>query len=701
MNHQLTQNDVEKMTQILGGEKTKALLEMATGVTKEKVIKGEIIKQQDPRVTPGSPALTEVVDPRTGKKKRLTIDILERMSADAQIGLGLQIISLPIMSLKPEVKHIDPEIEAFAQYEIDNWYREVIRDLLLALEYGFAVGEKVFDYNDVTIVKNQETLFSGRVVTHTKFKFLHPSISNLLWDEYGNDLGFKQTGFSDGETVPAIKAIRFTHEQKFGNPYGNARTRRAYQPWWWHDLISQFANRYFEDFALNSRKLFYPPNIDAVSGQDTNATIALDNLEKSRAGSWLSLPLHSKPDGNGGTSYEKSWDIEYLASQSKSSEFEAYLKYLDLKKLRGMFIPEKLAQQEGSTGSYGMLESLTEFYMLSEESLALDIFDVLKKQFMRPLLAFNFGPDIPDVTFVNPSLTKQNQQFLKDFFKDTMSRVSSTPDTEGVPKIDLEALANQLGVPLKEEQGLQIKKDTDLDLLSRKEKIEVRTFAKPRPKRGEWEKSTGNFEDDCEDIYDDWAEDTVKELEGIPVNEIENTLDARLLVLLAVLQVAYRESLYEGYKQGYGDKALSPKALTDYTQKLEAAEKKLKDVILPKLKDKLVADIKDTATDNLDSIELRGGMIAKGAGAEYWSSIHKGLESNLIEEKEQGVTRRVQWVLDQFVKSHCDDCLKYAGEYDSIENLPTLPGDGETQCGPFCRCFLKVEDDKGNWVRLI
>ena len=63
---------------------------------------------------------------------------------------------------------------------------------------------------------------------------------------------------------------------------------------------------------------------------------------------------------------------------------------------------------------------------------------------------------------------------------------------------------------------------------------------------------------------------------------------------------------------------------------------------------------------------------------------------------------RIRWVLDPNA-DHCEDsaghygCPGLAGEYDSWNDLPTVPA-GQVTCRGNCRCHLEVFRD-GDWRR--
>ncbi len=703
MNHTLTQTERDEMTRLLGTDRAGVILEAAERLARAP--KAELTGRRHPDITGTGKYLTQVVDPRTGALTRLTVDILERISLDPQIGICLEFIKLPILAMRPEVQHPDPEIKEFLQYELDMQWFKLSREMLTALSFGFVAFEKVYTNKDVTIERDGLNILSRRMVAYEKIKSIHPRGIEFITDDFGNLLAFEQIqGASGRPRIDAVKALIYTYDEQFGNWYGNARTRRAYKPWWWSDLIYQFANRYFEDQSIPQRKIYYEPSpVDPDQPTlDGNKNAALNVAESSRSGAAVALPLQAVQQSDGSYKYEKSWDMEFLMGPNKASEFIPYLDHLDIKKMRGMFVPEKLGASSEGGGAYNMLEVLAEMFLQSEEGLAVDLLDNLRIQWARPLIAYNFGSSAPDCSFVKPKLSKEDKTLVKELFKDMMSK--ATPDAASAPRIDLEAMASGLGVPLVEQQeGVTGEGNDDnqegvqINSAPQRERIILES---PRPYRGGWEKATVDFETELSETYLEWAKSTARKIDDAPPEDKQTALDDALAVLLVLLLALHRKRLLEAYRMGHSDD-LSPDAMQDVARRLQAAEASLTTELIPKLKDKFSQDASDPSTDTLKSLESRSRYVTAKGGATFWGAIFAGLTVAVVNRQQQtGEQIRVRWVLDALVKEHCSDCLGLAGEYASIADLPTLPGNGATECGDYCRCYIQLRIN-GSWVRAV
>ena len=722
----LTPQEQAEMKLILGERRAAMILAAAQKLSKPP--EGELTGRQDPQVSGAGRATTQVIDPRTGGLERLSIQTLTRLALDPQIGAALEIIKLPILTVRPEFLHPDRVVREFLQNEFDRVRMQLMRDLLTALEYGFVAAEKLFGYADRVIADpNGTVLWSARAVVYERIKPLHPAGIQLDTGPRGEPMGFKQIAGADGVIeVPEEKALIYTHGLEFGNRYGNPRTRRAYVPWWWQQLIYQFANRYFEDQSIPQRKIFYEPNPQPSDPNDPNSPITDPNqqaaaklAEESRSGAAAVLPLQAVQQPDGSIRYERGWDLEYLNGPNKQSEFTAYIDHLDLKKLRAMFVPEKIAATSATGGgAYNMVETLTDFFLMSEEALLEELLDAIAKSWARPLIDYNFGPDVPDAAFAPTKLSKSNRAFLQDLFKSTILP-PLLRESGPVPQIDIEAIANELKIPLKTSSEPDTVRETPAAdtpdgvdeitrrAFSRRPRVRVRLedipgVRKPRYNRT-WETMAAEFQQAVAEVYDEWLVEAARALKNATPENAPAVLDAQLAELERRILNAYRANLPEAHSAGYGD-ALSPQAIAALAERMAQAERIVKEEVLPALKDKLYSDIIQAEVDpsELDGlIRIRMGILTRAAGGQYWSTLVSGWVDRRRELEAAGRATKIRWRLDDEA-SHCPDCVAWAGEYDSVDQLPAIPGDGTSQCGWNCRCWLEeYNPETGEWQRRI
>jgi len=162
----------------------------------------------------------------------------------------------------------DKEIADFIDDNFRQWFvgnfDSALKNILSAIEYGFSVTEKIFEYDGSIYLKELKTQ--------------PPHSFEFDTDVYGNLTELKQWT-NDGRQIslPIDKFIIYTHEKESGNYYGNSDLRAAYRSWFSKDIIIKFWNMYLERFGM--------PIIIAKTGATTNTPDReklqemLDNLQ--------------------------------------------------------------------------------------------------------------------------------------------------------------------------------------------------------------------------------------------------------------------------------------------------------------------------------------------------------------------------------------------------------------------------------------
>ena len=134
----------------------------------------------------------------------------------------------------------------------------VFEEALSALEFGFALGEKVFErciYNDKPVVALK------------KIGFRDPETIEIRSDLHGNFLGARQLNINI--VIPNLDAKPYielgpdelwlwTYNGRFGNLYGEPDLRAAYRPWWAKKFIINFWNVYLERMGSPMTAMKYP-----------------------------------------------------------------------------------------------------------------------------------------------------------------------------------------------------------------------------------------------------------------------------------------------------------------------------------------------------------------------------------------------------------------------------------------------------------
>jgi hypothetical protein len=359
-----------------------------------------------------------------------------------------------------------------------------------------------------------------------------------------------------------------------------------------------------------------------------------------------------------------------------------------------------------------MLSSITDFFMLRLEGIAADLYRWLIMEWAMPLVRYNFGSSVPAPTLSPPKLTSSNQALLSDLFKQT---VSSLEQNGFAPEIDIEAIAKELGVPMVEAVKDDVTSQTETGLppeavAAINKRRGVNTFLEMMDDKSDsprvpgqrkknynrpWEKNTADFQQLLGEKYNAWAANAVKRLEA------GESLDEVLRDLSRAIIREYRAAIPFAHGLGYSS-PLTPEAILSMGQKLAVLEKKLETETIPKIGQRIGAGLAEKLERGELAVlmQMQIGQITKPAGGDYWNTIVNGWADARREKEKSGTAGKIRWVLDQ-TSTSCPDCPRLAGEYDTLEELGTLPGAGDTVCGPYCRCWLEEQDENGNWQRRV
>lgn len=181
--------------------------------------------------------------------------IYKDMMHDDQVRICLQFKKVLIYGRTWELKPYDDSAEAKAQAEFAEWalkeinFKSVMREALSALEFGFSVGEIVWDRKD----------YEGKqVICFKKIAHRDPSTLKIGMDRHGNLTGITQEVAGLTVPLPMEKLWIYSHDKRFGNPYGTSVLRAAYRSWWAKKYIINFWNVFMERMGTPLTKMTYP-----------------------------------------------------------------------------------------------------------------------------------------------------------------------------------------------------------------------------------------------------------------------------------------------------------------------------------------------------------------------------------------------------------------------------------------------------------
>jgi hypothetical protein len=305
-----------------------------------------------------------------------------------------------------------------------------------AMIYGFAPFEKVWKE-------------SGGYLVYDRLLPLKPKYITVLTDSKGDYAGLKQEGANtnNSETVylPAEKTFIYPHRYRFGDLYGMSRLRAARYPYFASKYMSELLNMYMESSA-DPVKVGRAPTGKVKTTSNSAAVESVDYLNQRlnslSIGGAKRITLPSDTDANG----KYKWDVNLLESTRTNEQFLNYLRFLDVKMLNGILIPETtaLAPENGSNALEKGQEGILALSIDKEIGI---LGKFVEKYLIDPLLEVNFGADsVGTVEFHHTKLSKND--------RDLQGRILFALTQNEKVEFDVEWLSQKTGIPFVKGTGL-------------------------------------------------------------------------------------------------------------------------------------------------------------------------------------------------------------------------------------------------------
>lgn len=311
----------------------------------------------------------------------LGADIYRRMlETDETVSSGIDFISSTVV---PHLGEYTNPKKAAQKYIDQLWINcntsleQVVEELILALVFGWSVGETVLRAGD------------GKIwLDDVPFLMPESTIIAIETDRtkqnFGRVRGFKQRNGS-GQELPLSRMVYWAHRVRNSNPYGQSRLKPAYKSWFYKDVFLKDWGRALSTFGspigIAEMTNMHAQDVDA-SG---NATTAGQNM------------LNTLKNLSGGSSIVHGIQDKIRLEQAKVSvgqDFESAENHLNKCILRALLIPALLFEPT-DIGSFALGSKHFEIFMRSIARIVKDLHRVILLQIYRPLLWLNFGPNCP------------------------------------------------------------------------------------------------------------------------------------------------------------------------------------------------------------------------------------------------------------------------------------------------------------------
>lgn len=324
------------------------------------------------------------------KAPMFTLQNVKDMLIDFRIRWGLWMIKGPILcKSKFFVKCDNAVVKEFLVQEVTRFWRTSAMRSLKAVEWGYSCSEALYKEEDGLIRFNYlKDIHSTDAAALAKHGFITGAQIKKV----------KRKGSPTNETyLLGPRKFWHVHHREANSYYGQSRLLGSYLPWieCWGDGGYRDSRRlFYHKYAYDGGGIYVPPGTTNVGDDGTGRPRAVPNLElgrnvveKMKAGGTMTLP--GETDENGKRKWEKI-PVEVRATPSGLLEYGETLKD---EMWEGMGVPPEIGRAQG-TGAYaGRIVPLISFYAILQELIYWLISDA-DEQLFRPLVEFNFGPNI-------------------------------------------------------------------------------------------------------------------------------------------------------------------------------------------------------------------------------------------------------------------------------------------------------------------
>lgn len=338
---------------------------------------------------------------------RKGLGVFDQMKLDEQVKVCLAFKKNTVLQagwevVSPGDRPADWEVTQFLHDQfmhLPDGADDFLRKILLGLDYGYSLTEKIFGPVD----------WAPGKVGLVKATSIKPHYIDIQANQHGEVLGiiqrYVEPKLSPDEigrgVIPAMppdKFILYTHDIEFENHYGRSELEAAYRPWWTKDNAYKWFAIMLERFGMPPLFFFYDPN--TYQGGQLNE---LKNIIKAIKNATMGLLPRAKKD---------SLDIwsQQLAQQSKDV-FLAALGRFDGDIASALLMPSLIGasssgdQLQGGKGSYARanihFKNFLSVIRATQRNIATR---AINGQFIRQLCDLNFPglTSYPEFRFLDP-----------------------------------------------------------------------------------------------------------------------------------------------------------------------------------------------------------------------------------------------------------------------------------------------------------
>ena len=466
----------------------------------EKSVKGieqaPTVAQQTPSMDQWTAFSTQLGPPFDSE--RVTLYQMRQMRKDAMIAFGLHYIKVPLVRAEWHIEARDKngpnaQVAAFIDAALRPIYARYILQRTLALDFGFQSLVKRF------AMKNPGGIYSDPTeadqTRQIKPIWDEGSVEPVIWKapvplrpELVKPVFDDKTGEFAGMTYDAPQVQRAStrtsrskgsgkgtmeidvyhslwgtnaKDDEHGSIYGFPRTGHVRDYWWSYKFLFQISNRGYERIAIPPVVAYHPEGssvIDDATGEtQANYLIALEMADRLRSNAIAAVPSTMAEAGLGEASNSvRAWDFKFLETPWQSLQgFDTRFNYLNVMKLRGVWVPEQaFIEGEGGTSSRNVASQMAEIFQESQALLMEEIDDEINRYKIPQLLIVNF----PEFVNNGGRAFKVSHGFRKEdieFYKQVLQLIGQSSPERIADEVDITELLRRMNAPLRDARVLE------------------------------------------------------------------------------------------------------------------------------------------------------------------------------------------------------------------------------------------------------
>lgn len=371
-----------------------------------------------------------------------TYTTYRRMRSNPTVALARMVATAPIRTSSWSIEasdRADNTMVEFIQDHINRLWPELIKNVLLALDYGFSPFEKVWELRD------------GRLSLRKLKPLLVDKTKLLINKDDGGFEGFQQ----DGIRVAPEKCFLFTNDGEAGDLYGRSRHENIREHAWtpWIETAAK-QMKYITKVAGVIPMIEYPEgtSLDANGREMSNFDIAKLVLASLGKGDGVAMPnTFAKYAGDLAKSgvdlsQLKAWSISFLETKgAHGQDLTNTLRHYESLIMRGWLVPERAAT-EGQFGTKADAGEHADIALTAADLLLDDILRSINQYLVNPLLIYNWGQDAADAVYLEKGgLSPELKSFYRAIVKEVLVNPANVDLFLGM--LDVDALLDNVELP--------------------------------------------------------------------------------------------------------------------------------------------------------------------------------------------------------------------------------------------------------------